>query len=455
MNTQRSIPLAHVLVLLLCASLSTSAQTAATPAQLARIDQIARFYVDHQQFMGTVLVAQGDKIVFDKAYGLASEEWQTPNTTDTKFRLGSITKQFTATAILLLEERGKLKTDDLIKQYMPDAPAAWDKITIFHLLTHTSGVPNFTDFPDYDKFQLGPVMPGQLVAHFRDKPLDFEPGTQWKYSNSGYEVLGWLIEKVSGQNYADFLEQNIFKPLAMNDSGYDSNAAIMPHRASGYTNAKGKLQNAGYVDMSVPYSAGSLYSTTHDLLRWEQGLFGGKVLSAASLKKMMTPFKNGYAMGVGVRTANGRTEISHGGGINGFNTYLAYFPDEKLTLVALSNINGIAPNTIAADAARVLHGETITLPSERKEIAVKPDVLPQYAGIYELTPNASLVLTLEGTRLMAQIAGQKKDPLYAEAPDKFFLKDVDAQVEFVRDAQGNINGAVLHQGGRDIKAAKK
>lgn len=321
------------------------------------MEQVVQPYVDRHEFMGTVLVAQGDRIIFDKGYGSADLEWKVANTPDAKFRLGSITKQFTAACILLLEERGKLKTSDLVKQHMPDAPAAWDKVTIFHLLTHTSGIPSFTEFPDYHAHELTTMTAEQLVAWFRDKPLEFEPGTQWKYDNSGYALLGYLIEKISGQSYADFVRENIFKPLAMNDSGYDSNTAIIPHRASGYTHKGDAFENAGYIDMSIPLSAGALYSTTHDLLRWEQALFGGKVVSAASLKKMTTPFQHNYAMGLGVRTANGHTEISHGGGINGFNTYLAYFPDDKLTIIALSNVNGAAPQDIAHRLAAVFHGE--------------------------------------------------------------------------------------------------
>jgi CubicO group peptidase (beta-lactamase class C family) len=292
---------------------------------VSRMEQVIQSYVDGKKFMGTVLVAQNGKILLDKGYGSANLEWNIPDSPSTKFRIGSMTKQFTAAAILLLEERGKLKTDDLIKKYMPDAPAAWDKITIFNLLTHTSGIPSFTSFPDYRSTEVTPTTPEKLVERFRDKPLDFQPGEKWDYSNSGYVLLGYLLEKISGQTYKEFIQENIFKPLGMNDSGYDSNSAIIPHRASGYTPTPNGPVNAGYIDMTIPFSAGALYSTTDDLLRWEQGLFGGKVLSAASLKKMTTPFKNDYAFGLGVRSDKGHTVIEHGGGIEGFNTQMSYF----------------------------------------------------------------------------------------------------------------------------------
>src|SRR5690348_14997391 len=263
-----------------------------------RMEQIIQAYVP-ARFMGSVLVAQDGKVLLDKGYGFANLEWDVPNTPTTKFRLGSITKQFTAASILLLEERGKLKVEDPVKKYMPDAPAAWDKITIFHVLTHTSGIPSFTSFPDYESREAQAMTPEKLVEWFRDKPLEFEPGTKWNYSNSGYILLGYLIEKISGQPYSQFVQKNIFTPLGMKDSGYDSNKAIIPHRDSGYTpNEKGELQNAGYIDMTIPLSAGALYSTTLDLLKWEQSLFVGKLISASSLQKMITPFKSDYAFGL-------------------------------------------------------------------------------------------------------------------------------------------------------------
>ena len=430
------------------------AQDAARP-DTARMEEIVQSYVAGKQFMGTVLVAQGDKILLDKGYGYANLEWQIPDAPEAKFRLGSITKQFTAASILLLEERGKLNTDDLVKKYMPDAPAAWDKITIYNVLTHTSGIPSFTDFPDYRSTEATPTTPEKLVARFRDKPLDFQPGEKWKYSNSGYVLLGYLIEKISGKSYQDFVQENIFKPLAMSDSGYDSNTAIIPHRAYGYSPGPNGPHNAGYIDMSIPFSAGSLYSTTHDLLLWEQGLFGGKVLSAASLKKMTTPFKENYACGLMVRTVNAHPVIEHGGGIEGFNTQLSYYPDDKLTVVVLANLNGGAPGDIATKLAAVAHGEKVVLASERKEITVSPSILATYVGTYELTPDFSIVITLEDGHLMTQATNQPKLPLFAESPTEFFLKVVDAQVEFFKNDAGQVTYLILHQGGRDTKGTKK
>jgi CubicO group peptidase (beta-lactamase class C family) len=431
------------------------AQDKAQDQMVVRMEQVIQSYVPGKQFMGSVLVAQNGKVLLDKGYGFANLEWQVPNTPTTKFRLGSITKQFTATSILLLEERGKLKVEDPVKKYIPDAPAAWDKITIFHLLTHTSGIPSFTSFPDYESKETQAMTPQQLVDWFKDKPLEFEPGSKWNYSNSGYVLLGYLIEKISGQSYADFVQQNIFTPLGMKDSGYDSNSALIEHRAAGYSRGKDGPQNAGFVNMSIPLSAGALYSTTEDLLRWEEGLFGGKVLKPESLAKMTTPFKEDYAFGLGVTTKNGHKTISHNGGIQGFNTSLAYYPDDKLVIAVLANLNGPFADQLAAQLGKVAHGEKVVLVSERKEITVSPKTLAQYVGTYELAPTFGITVTLEGDRLMAQATNQRKNPLFAESETLFFLKVVDAQVEFVKNDKGEVTAMILHQNGRDTKGVKK
>ena len=218
-----------------------------------------------------------DKCYLIRSYGDANLEWKIPNSPTTKFRIGSVTKQFTAASILLLEERGKLKINDSIKKYIPNIPAAWDKITVFNLLTHTSGIPDYAGFPNYDSDKVMPRTSEQLVAYFREKPLDFQPGEKYQYSNSGYVLLGYLIEIISGQSYKDFIEENIFKPLNMQNSGCDSNSAIILYRASGYSTGPNGLLNAPYIDMSNVFAVGNLYSTTLDLLRWERGLFAGKI----------------------------------------------------------------------------------------------------------------------------------------------------------------------------------
>jgi CubicO group peptidase (beta-lactamase class C family) len=421
----------------------------------ARMDQVVQSYVANRQFMGTALVARGSQVLLSKGYGSANLEWDVPNAPNTKFRLGSVTKQFTAASILLLEERGKLSVADPVKKYMPDAPAAWDKITIFHVLTHTSGIPSFTGFPDYAKLEPFAATPTELVARFRDKPLDFQPAEKWNYSNSGYVLLSYLIEKITGDTYEKFVRDNIFTPLGMKDSGYDSNSSVIPHRATGYVNGRNGFEHAGFIHMSIPHGAGALYSTTEDLLKWEQGLFGGKVVNAASLEKMTTPFKNNYAFGLGVETTGGRKLISHGGGIEGFNTELEYFPEDKLTVVVLGNVNGGAPGDIAKKLAALAHGETVKLQSERKEITLDPKVLSRYVGAYQMGPGTAMLITLEGNQLISKLGNQQPVSIFPESETMFFLKVVDAQLEFSKgEAEGKASQLILHQNGRDTTAKR-
>ncbi|HUQ87978.1 MAG TPA: serine hydrolase [Vicinamibacterales bacterium] len=423
----------------------------AQDANTARMEQVIQSHVSAGTFMGTVLVARDGAVVLDKAYGMANLELDVANTTTTKFRLGSVTKQFTAASILLLEERGKLNVNDKVKAYLPDAPMAWDRITVFNLLTHTSGIPNFTALADYDTIKLSSRTAASAVTAIRDKTLDFGPGEKMSYSNSGYVVLGAIIEKVSGQSYEKFVQENIFTPLGMKDSGYDSNSAIIKRRASGYIKTPGGYANAGYIDMSIPHAAGALYSTTGDLLKWEQALFAGKVVSKVSLDRMITPFKNDYALGVTSTLDKGRRVIAHSGGIDGFNTYLAYYPETKTVIVALSNVNGPVPGAIAAQLGALMHGDAVTLTSERKEITLPAATLSKYVGVYRLGPGAVLTISLDGEGLTAKVGAQPNQRIFPQSETLFFLKAVDAQIEFAADA----SSLVLHQSGRDVKAPRQ
>jgi CubicO group peptidase (beta-lactamase class C family) len=441
-------------ILLLClAPLAAHAQTDPVP----RMQQIVANYTNDKSFMGSVLVVKDGHTLIDQGYGSADLEWNIPNSPATKFRLGSITKQFTAASILLLQERGKLSIDDPVSKYMPDAPAAWSKITIYNVLTHTSGIPSFTGFPDYRTTEWKDTTPAELVARFRDKPLDFEPGTKFNYSNSGYVLLGYLIEKVSGQAYADFLQQNIFTPLGMQDTGIDSNAAILPQRAQGYRRSPRGIEHDGYISMTIPFSAGALYSTTGDLLKWEQGLFGGKVLKPESLAKMTTSFKDGYGCGLFIRDIDGHKLITHGGGIEGFNTSLNYYPNDKLIVIVLGNLTGGAPDMIATNLGKAALGQQVILPSERKAIDVSPAILAEYAGTYRMT-DAPIdnVIAIKDGHLTTKLASQPALDLFAESETKFFLKVVDAQIEFFRDpATHAVNRLILYQNGMQHEGRKQ
>jgi CubicO group peptidase (beta-lactamase class C family) len=429
--------------------------TASVSQDTTRMNQVVQTYVTQDHFMGTVLVARGGHVMFSKGYGSADLEWSVPNAPNSKFRLGSVTKQFTAASILLLEERGKLSVQDPVKKYVPSAPATWDKITVFNLLTHTSGIPNFTSFPDYPKLEPFATTAKEEVERLFDKPLDFQPGERWSYSNSGFVVLTYIIEKVTGQPYATFVHDNIFAPLGMTESGYDSNSEIIPHRASGYVFENGRYANAGYINMTVPQGAGSLYSTTEDLLKWEQGLFGGKLLSPASLKAMTTPFKNNYAFGLEVDTTAGHRVIQHGGGIEGFNTIVSYYPDDQLSVIVLANVNGAAPGQIAPKLASLARGEQVTLASERRAIMLDSKTLASYAGAYRMEAGPVMLIMLDGDQLMSKLGNQQTIPISPESRTMFFPKGIDAELEFSDfDAHGRPGAMTLHQNGRSQRAPR-
>ena len=439
------------------AVLAAALALASAPAlaqDVARMDQIVRASADAGDFSGAVLVARDGEILLDRGYGLANREWNAPNDGDTRFRLASVSKQFTAVAVVLLAERGLVDLDAPVKTYLADAPPAWDPVTVRHLLNHTSGVPNFTGFSDYAASRTRPTTPTELIARFRDRPLDFQPGERWSYSNSGYVLLTAIIEAVGGQPYARFVQENLFQPLGMADSGYDDRAAVLPRRAAGYSRGPGGVVNAEYLDMSIPQGAGGLYSTTRDLLKWEQGLFGGRLLKPESLAELTRPGLNDYALGLRVVETDGDTVVSHNGGIEGFNTYLGYETTDKLTVVVLGNLNGPAPDKIGADLMTLARGGTVTLPDERQAIAVSPEALEAYVGVYEASPTFAITMSVVDGRLMTQATGQAQFELFAEGPDAFFLKVVDAQVVFTRDAAGAVDGLVLHQGGRQLRVKK-
>ncbi len=408
--------------------------------------------------MGTVLVAEGDQLLLNKGYGMAELEWNIPNEPDVKFRLGSLTKQFTATLVLLLQQDGKLNIADPVSKYLPDAPKTWEKITLANLLGHTSGIPNFTDTKEFGVWRMSPHTTEEELAFFRDKPLDFEPGSKFAYSNSNFEVLGAVIEKVSGKKYGDLLRERIFDPLGMKDTGLDADELILPKRAEGYMPGPKGPVVARSESMTVPWAAGSLYSTTGDLLKWEQGLFGGKVLSADSLKQMTTPGKGDYGLGVFITKKNGVTVVDHGGGIEGFNTHLAYVPDKKIAIVVLSNVNGGAPDQMGGQLLDVVLGNPVTLANERKAVPIGKEELGKFAGVYDLAPTFSLTVAVGADGLTVQGTNQPALPVQYEGlkdgHPRFFATAVDAQVEFIPNASGAIESLILHQGGHDMPAPR-
>lgn len=421
-----------------------------------KFDEYLNAITKQGRFMGSVLVAREGKIIYSKGYGLANIEFDVANTPQTKFRLGSITKQFTAASILLLQERGKLSVQDPICKYVENCPKTWEPVTIHHLLTHTSGIHSYTDVgspEEYRLMSLQNVTPTAFVDSFKNKPLDFAVGEKYKYNNSGYFILGYLIEKISGQSYEAFLQENIFAPLKMASTGYDTHDRILKLRATGYEDRNGKTVNSSYLDMSIPYAAGSLYSTVEDLFAWNEALFSDKILTAKSRTAMMTPDKNNYGYGLAMNQQFNRPRVSHGGGINGFNTFLTRFPAEKITIVALRNANfGVSPDKVCTDFAAILFGEKYEIPGTQVIAKVDPKIYDAYLGEYQLGP-MTLTVTRDGDRLLAQPTGQSKAELFPESETKYFLKVVDAKITFVKDESGKVTHLILHQGGEQ-KATK-
>jgi len=332
----------------------------------AAIDQLISQYQKLGLFNGSALVAEKSQVVLQKGYGLANMEWNIPNAPDTKFRLGSITKQFTATLIMQLVEQGKIDLHAPVTHYLPDYPArTGDKITIHHLLNHTSGIPGYTETPAFGQKARDPYTPAEFIKTFSGLDLFFEPGTRFSYSNSGYFLLGVILEKITGQPYEKLLRERIFDPVGMNDSGYDSTRPLLTKRAAGYDKTfDGKYVNTGYLDMTQPYAAGSLYSTVEDLYKWDQALYTEKVLSAASKERMFTPGLSDYGYAWEIRKRDGVTTIEHGGGINGFNTIIWRSPDTKRLVVLLNNTGGAPLGPMTAGIRAILDGKTAEMPKE-------------------------------------------------------------------------------------------
>jgi CubicO group peptidase (beta-lactamase class C family) len=353
--------------LLLCAvvALLLSQTAAFAQDQAAKIQEVLALAHKYRQFHGSALVATNGKVIYKGAFGMANIEWNIPNTPDTKFRLGSITKQFTAMLTLQLVEQGKLKLDGKVSEYLPDyRKDVGDKVTIHHLLTHTSGIPSYTSQPGFfENVSRNPYKVDEFVKKYASGDLDYEPGTKYTYNNSGYFLLGAIIERVTGKPYEQVLKENIFDPVGMKNTGYDHHDTLISKRASGYRKTPTGYANALYLDMSIPYAAGSLYSTVEDLYLWDQALYTDKLISAQSKALMYKPFLQDYAYGWAVRNASFKQNdqpvqvIEHGGGINGFTTLIQRFPKEKNLIVLLDNTGTGSLGRLTEIIAKILYNQ--------------------------------------------------------------------------------------------------
>jgi CubicO group peptidase (beta-lactamase class C family) len=366
-------------VLLLAVTLATQSPAPATPvipakpaaltavALATKIDELLNAHVTVNDFSGSVLLAREGKPLVAKGYGYANVEWKIPNTPSTKFRIGSITKQFTSMLIMQLREQKKIQLEDSVCAYVAPCPDAWKPVTIHHLLTHTSGIPTYTGIASWRVTNMVPKSIEDIVSIFRDLPLAWTPGERYAYNNSGYFLLGVVIEKITGKKYEQALQDMILTPLGLTDTGYDWSATIIPNRAAGYSGRGAAKRNAPALDMQQPYSAGSLYSTVEDLLKWDQALYTEKLIPAAAKELMWTPFKNDYAYGwnIGQPAAGlfgGYKRVAHAGGINGFSTVIVRLPEPRMTVIVLSNNEMGAPGLIARDVMAIYYGEKYVVP---------------------------------------------------------------------------------------------
>lgn len=548
---------ALVIALLPTLALTTLAPLSAAAQSAEQYQRVLSALYPTDEPGAAALVARDGDVVFLGASGMASLELGVPLAPDMVFEIGSITKQFTAAAIMMLLEEGKLSLNDPITKFLPDYPAYGQNITVEHLLTHTSGIVSYTGIPGYMASEVRKdVSVEELIDVFKDLPVEFEPGERYAYNNSGYILLGAIIAKASGMPYAEFIQERIFDRLGMNDSYYGSHSLIIPRRASGYSLEEDTYTNASFLSMTQPYSAGALMTTVEDLLRWNQALFGGEVVSEESLERMTTPYtlnngnSTGYGYGLAVGDVRGHAAIRHGGGIFGYVTDAVYLPEEKVFVAAFSNNTGKSVSMAASKLAAIAIGdpypefEEIALDAEvleryvgvyqineetqrivtledgqlytqrtgsqrleafpaseihffykqslshfefvveggkvtgmlmyqggskeaeeavkvadevpvREAIDLDPAIYDAYVGVYELRPGFDLTVTREDDKLMAQATGQEKVQLFPESETEFFIREVDAQITFVRGSAGTVDELILHQGGRDMPAVRK
>ena len=547
-----------------------------------KIDQLIQKYNEFNYFNGSVLVANNFEVMFKKGYGYANVEWNIPNDSETKHRLGSITKQFTSMLIMQLVEKGKIKLDGKICDYLPYyRKDTGNKITIEMLLTHQSGIPSYTSREDFqEKLMRKFYKPDDFIKEYCSDDLEFEPGKKFLYDNSGYFILGAIIEHVTGMTYENALRKNILEPLNMQNTGYDWSSAILPKRASGYERTITGLVNAPFLDMSLPYAAGSLYSTVEDLFVWDKALQTEKLISKKYLdeifKGRVDAFGGKYAFGWSILKKTIGNDmfdvITHGGGINGFNTINYMIPQKGLVVILFSNAGGAPLNEMTDKIIDIINGKEVKMPlkslaqhlhkiigeegikeaveqfkqlkeekdlfllqeremnklgyeylgknkvdealeifklntqefpnsynafdsfaeallkkgnkeeaianykkslelnprnqsgikalkelgvevTEKKDAEVSEEVLKQYTGKYQLAPNFVLTVTTEGNKIFTQATGQPKFEIYPDSETKFYLKVVEAKIEFVKESS-KVTKLILYQNGREMPAAK-
>jgi len=389
---------------------------------------------------------------------MANLELGVPIEPDMIFRIGSVTKQFTAIAILMLAEQGKLSLSDEITKFLPDYPSGGRKVTIDHLLTHTSGIKSYTGMPEFWKTQGLDSSVSEMIDFFKKEPFEFEPGEKWNYNNSGYFLLGAIIEKVSGQPYGQFVEKNIFLPLGMTHSFYGDNEPVISGRVSGYAREGGQTTNAAFLSMKKPYSAGSLLSSVDDLALWDASLYTDKLLTEDSKRRLVTPFvlKDGknthYAYGLGIGEYEGHPVVSHGGGINGFLTYALRMPADHVYVALLTNREWApGPEYFARQIAALAIGRPVKVPVA---VTLSPKALDALVGVYRIDPKTTRTITRDGSRLFSQRTDGEKQEVFAESDLRLFYKDSFARLAFETDPKGKVTRVILRDDEREEAAER-
>lgn len=404
-----------------------------------KISEYMKIYTKTWAFSGSIAAMKNGEIIFSKGYGYANIEHKVKNTVETKYRIWSITKQVTAAAILLLEEMGLLKVEDSLKKYFPEWTELDERVTIHHLLSHTSGVFNYSNLPNSHKvFQRMYHEKSELIDMFTSSPLDFEPGTKWNYSNTGYYLLGLLIEKLSGKTYSEFLTENIFVPLGMLHTGVDGEKEILKNKASGYYLNGDDLIPCNYINMNLIFSSGGMYSTVEDLMLWSKGLSSGNLLSETSMEKMNTPYKNNYGYGVAINMNDNRKVVHHNGGCEGFLAEIHRYTDDDFAVVVLSNYGFTAVNKLCKVIASIVFEEDYEMPTKPEVIHLKEDLLKSYLGVYE-EKGTKLEIKRVNDDLSLIIGDEYVLPIYPINEHAFHHTWIDEDYEVTMDDNGQLS----------------
>lgn len=454
LKLQKCLKYACLTYVLTIIAVGSSATTAATEAQYRQYLEAAEKV---QNFTGVAMVAREGNIVWAQGVGRADFESDRVNFVDTKFAIGSVTKQFTAAAIMRLNEDGKLGLDDPISKYFPDYPEeAANKVTIRHLLTHTSGIVNFTNVPVYLQWKDKDIPLDVQINAISTLPLEFEPGTKFSYSNSGYKLLEAIINQVSGKPWHVYVAENILAPSGMSNSGYDLMTIDEKNRALGYLfDDDGEPKRTELPVASTPGGAGALYSTVGDLAKWDEALRGEKVLKRASLEAMFTPFLDHYGFGFMIDSVAGYQRIWHDGMVDGFRSMYIRIPQEKICIAVLANNHTLNVSAVANNLTAIALGLPYDVPVIKTPVPADTAGYHEYVGAYDLGDGQYRMITSENGKLYSQRSGGMQSQIYPESPDKFFFEQNHAiTVTFIRDDASKVVAHSIHQAGTDLRHEK-